>query len=167
MPVPKPKPKEDRQSFISRCISKMHDLDPNRPQKQLIAICFSSWRKNRYSETEVKDIIKWYEAMVGNLPIVCVCPKCGATVKNPKSHCPEIKCPKCGTPMRRRMPGAGGRGVGGPDVEESLTKTDANAVIPRWVSMARKLMKSKKANAKLKEYWRLRLEKWEKTHGGS
>ena len=168
MPVPKPRPKEDRQNFISRCISELHHIDPNRPQKQIIAMCFNSWRSNKYSETQLKNIVEWYEARLGAIPPVCVCPKCGATVKNPEAHCPEIKCPKCGTPMRRRQPGTGGgRGAGGPDVEEStLTKADAKSTIPRWIAIARKLMKSKKANEKLKEYWRARLEKWEKAHGG-
>lgn len=43
MPIPKPKPKEDQKTFISRCISAVHDADPERPQKQIIAITDLAW----------------------------------------------------------------------------------------------------------------------------
>jgi len=38
MPIPKPRPKEDRQTFVSRCISAVHDIDPNLPNDQIVAI---------------------------------------------------------------------------------------------------------------------------------
>ena len=37
-----------------------------------------------------------------SLPKKCVCPKCGYEIENPGKHCYEIRCPRCGTPMRRK-----------------------------------------------------------------
>jgi hypothetical protein len=45
MPVPKPKKGEKRNSFISRCISRLSDTDPDRPKKQRIGMCYSAWRQ--------------------------------------------------------------------------------------------------------------------------
>jgi len=45
IPVPKPKSGENRDKFVSRCISTMKHLDPKRDDKQIQAICFDSWRK--------------------------------------------------------------------------------------------------------------------------
>jgi len=54
---------------------------------------------------------------VGEIPDSCVCPKCGYVLKNPTKHCPELACPKCGTSMRKQMPGTGGgQGKGGPQL---------------------------------------------------
>jgi len=66
MPIPTPKPKEERQKFISRCISAVHNADPKRPQKQIIAICFDAWRKSKRKRTtaETKAIVEWYETKV-------------------------------------------------------------------------------------------------------
>lgn len=50
MPIPKPKNGEDRDTFVSRCISTVKDEDPNRPHKQIIAICFESWRRKDMSK---------------------------------------------------------------------------------------------------------------------
>ncbi len=52
MPLPKPNPGEDRDKFVSRCISFVKNEDPNTPQDQAIAICFSQWRRNLEDETE-------------------------------------------------------------------------------------------------------------------
>jgi len=62
MPIPTPRPKEDQKTFVSRCISKVHDLDPKRPQKQIIAICYSAWRKSKRGVAETKAIVEWYES---------------------------------------------------------------------------------------------------------
>lgn len=35
------------------------------------------------------------------LPKACICTKCGYIVWNPGTHCPNLRCPKCGGPMRR------------------------------------------------------------------
>ncbi len=44
MPVPKPGKDESKDDFIGRCISKLHKTDPDRPDDQIIAMCFNSWR---------------------------------------------------------------------------------------------------------------------------
>ena len=64
MPIPTPRPKEDRQKFVSRCISQLHDVDPKRPQKQIIAICYDAWRKRKRTVQETKEIVEWYEAKI-------------------------------------------------------------------------------------------------------
>jgi len=46
--------------------------------------------------------------------------------------------------------------------EATLKKTDVKGTIPSWVLMARRLLKSKRGNPKLREYWKNRLDKWEK-----
>lgn len=43
MPIPTPRHKEDQKTFISRCISKLRDLDPKRDKKQIIAITDLAW----------------------------------------------------------------------------------------------------------------------------
>ena len=44
MPIPKPKSGEEKNKYISRCVSfLMHE---KREQKQALAICFSVWEKN-------------------------------------------------------------------------------------------------------------------------
>jgi len=50
MPVPKPEPGESEDDFISRCISTLHDTDPERPDDQIIAMCFTAWREKEKKE---------------------------------------------------------------------------------------------------------------------
>lgn len=66
MPIPTPRPKEERKKFVSRCIGQLHDVDPKRPQKQIIAICFDAWRKSKRKHTvaETQEIVKWYETKI-------------------------------------------------------------------------------------------------------
>jgi len=45
MPIPNPTGNEERQHFISRCIKTVRHRDPERPLKQVIAICYTAWRK--------------------------------------------------------------------------------------------------------------------------
>jgi len=47
MPIPKPRKNEKQSNFISRCISVLNKRDPNRPNKQIIAICYDTYRKRR------------------------------------------------------------------------------------------------------------------------
>ena len=47
MPIPKPRKNESKDDFISRCISFLHREDPDRPNKQNIAIAYDAWRKSR------------------------------------------------------------------------------------------------------------------------
>lgn len=58
MPVPTPRGGESQDKFISRCMSSLADTDPDRPQKQRIAMCFSSWRKARGGKAP-KESIKY------------------------------------------------------------------------------------------------------------
>lgn len=51
MPVPTPRSGEQQDDFISRCISFLADEDPEMPNRQRIAICFSQWRD--------KEEIEW------------------------------------------------------------------------------------------------------------
>lgn len=44
MPVPEPQSGETQSDFISRCMSQLADEDPQRPNQQRLAICFSQWR---------------------------------------------------------------------------------------------------------------------------
>ena len=43
MPVPKPRKGEAKVAFISRCAEIMAKRDPGRPNKQRLAMCYSSW----------------------------------------------------------------------------------------------------------------------------
>jgi len=52
MPIPTPNPKESKSNFISRCVSTLKKIDPNREDKQIVAICYDSWRKKRLSKFE-------------------------------------------------------------------------------------------------------------------
>ena len=45
MPIPTPAKGEDKQKFISRCISALHHTDPNRDDDQIKAMCYTQWRK--------------------------------------------------------------------------------------------------------------------------
>ena len=45
MPVPTPNKGESKDKFISRCISTLTKLDPERDLKQVQAICYSQWRE--------------------------------------------------------------------------------------------------------------------------
>ena len=51
------------------------------------------------------------------------------------------------------------------NTNKTLKKSDVEGTIPSWVAMARRLMKSKKANSKLIAYWKKRLEEWEAKNG--
>lgn len=67
MPVPRPGEKESQSDFMSRCMRFMHTENQNktgkdkRPQKQLVAICFSQWSnmhssdKSMASTTEINN----------------------------------------------------------------------------------------------------------------
>jgi hypothetical protein len=55
MPVPKPRANEEKDDFISRCISSLHKTDPNRSDDQIIAMCYTSWRSK---ESIHQDFVK-------------------------------------------------------------------------------------------------------------
>lgn len=90
MPLPKPNPGEERDKFVSRCISFVKHEDPSTPQDQAIAMCFSQWRRKNLEDE-----------------FNCECLKCGYKVKS-EEHCIKLKCAKCGGQMRRvERPGVG------------------------------------------------------------
>lgn len=64
MPIPTPKTGESQNDFVSRCISTVKKIDPNRPDKQVQAICFNSWRKKKenYVAEDTKDwhVLEFY-----------------------------------------------------------------------------------------------------------
>ncbi len=63
MPVPTPKPSEKQEDFINRCMKFLMDEDPNRDQKQALAISYSQWRSKESMHpdfTRVYDKFKKY-----------------------------------------------------------------------------------------------------------
>lgn len=52
MPVPRPTRKEEKDDFISRCIRQLSEIDIDRPHDQIVAICYSQWR--RYGKRGVR-----------------------------------------------------------------------------------------------------------------
>ena len=103
MPIPKPGKKENREDFISRCISRLHDLDPNRPDKQIVAICHEAWRDKKMDDimekTRGEGQGQGGERQGDGGADICKCPKCGYKAKHTKGK-PCGKCPKCGTQMK-------------------------------------------------------------------
>lgn len=73
MPVPKPRRGENKNKFISRCISTLSHEDPNRDPKQVQAICHTAWEQGKGEEKEVevkeKKVIK-RKVIAENLPII-------------------------------------------------------------------------------------------------
>lgn len=47
MPIPKPRTGEKQDKFIPRCIRQLKGEDPSRPDKQIQAICFSTFRESK------------------------------------------------------------------------------------------------------------------------
>jgi hypothetical protein len=62
MPVPTPRNKEEKDKFISRCVSFLHKEESNkpkdkrRPNEQLVAICFSQWKNKSSKSSEEVEI---------------------------------------------------------------------------------------------------------------
>jgi HK97 family phage prohead protease len=50
MPVPKPHKGESQDDFTDRCMSALADSDPDRPNEQRVAMCFSAWREEHGGE---------------------------------------------------------------------------------------------------------------------
>ena len=47
MPIPTPKKDEEKEAFLSRCVSTLKKLDPDKSQDQVIAICYSQWENKK------------------------------------------------------------------------------------------------------------------------
>lgn len=59
MPIPKLKSGQSEKDFVSKCISKVHDIDPGKyTNKQVVAICYSQYRKGTIKEKmgSIKDL---------------------------------------------------------------------------------------------------------------
>jgi HK97 family phage major capsid protein/HK97 family phage prohead protease len=44
MPIPKPEKDESQEHFMNRCMHEVHQVDPNRPNDQNVAICLGAWQ---------------------------------------------------------------------------------------------------------------------------
>jgi len=99
MPVPKPRPEEEKDDFISRCISALHKTDPDRPDDQIIAMCFDSWRNKEQAGTVSPPAPN---KTTTPIPDQCHCRSCGYVLENPSGHCADLTCPECGGQLYRR-----------------------------------------------------------------
>lgn len=54
MPIPKPKSKEKKSEFVSRCVSQI--ADEYKDSKQAVAICYSSFDEAKASADGVVDV---------------------------------------------------------------------------------------------------------------
>lgn len=54
MPIPPPKKGETKEDYIPRCASIMADRDPDKPNKQRIAMCYSKWEQTKKEEAMEK-----------------------------------------------------------------------------------------------------------------
>ncbi len=55
MPIPKPNPDEKEQDFVSRCVSALKKEDPEVEQAQVLAVCYSAYRKSK-GESMKKEV---------------------------------------------------------------------------------------------------------------
>lgn len=70
MPIPKPKPKETEQDFISRCMKDLANDFTN--EKQRAAICYRQWNDHKKKKKKAQlaaqwtqEVSKWPEAGMG------------------------------------------------------------------------------------------------------
>lgn len=56
MPVVKPRKKEKRSAYISRCIRSLAKTDPKMPNKQRVAICHSTWRESKGKQSDDAEV---------------------------------------------------------------------------------------------------------------
>ena len=54
MPIPKPNEGEKESEFVSRCIEQLSKTDPSRPQKQVVAICYSEFKRHTTTKASEK-----------------------------------------------------------------------------------------------------------------
>lgn len=59
MPLPSPNSSEDKDSFISRCVSELHDKNEFSSQDQRLAVCYSRWEDKKESSTI--EIVKEFQ----------------------------------------------------------------------------------------------------------
>jgi len=90
MPLPNPEKDETQDNFISRCIKSVKDSDPNRPQDQVVAICFSQWKESK-KMSEIGKILH-IQSFLWKDGEVQPCPCEGPKFKSFK-WVPELKMP--------------------------------------------------------------------------
>ena len=76
MPIPKPRPNEEKDKFVARCIRQLSKENPNRDRKQIIAICFQTWKDrkkesiNKMDEKQYKKDEDGHYIIAENVPII-------------------------------------------------------------------------------------------------
>jgi len=115
MPIPKVRSGEDKATFIRRCIQEMHDIDPDRSNEQIIAICYSQWDKykekgvskmNNTIDIEMKDDLEESSVRrIKDLHVFSVAlvdnPAIGVNFLTMKSNGKVLyRCSNCGFEMR-------------------------------------------------------------------
>jgi len=55
--IPSPRKGESEQDYVSRCIPAVKEVDPKRPQKQVIAICYTTYRRSKGKLKKEEDDI--------------------------------------------------------------------------------------------------------------
>lgn len=61
MPLPTPKKGEDKDKFISRCMSNPQSKKDFPNQKQRVAVCHTQWRRKSKSIAErLKELSQWF-----------------------------------------------------------------------------------------------------------
>lgn len=60
MPLPVPNSNENKNEFVSRCVSKLNDDKEFKSQDQRLAVCYSQWeeKKENMKKTEKNNIIE-------------------------------------------------------------------------------------------------------------
>ena len=61
MPLPKPRANEDKDDFVSRCMSNSVMNEDFPGKKQRLAVCFSQWKKKDYNSMETKHATSSFE----------------------------------------------------------------------------------------------------------
>ena len=68
MPIPQPNSGEQKDAYISRCVSFIADEDPDMPNDQRVAICNTQWSRSRETVTDnmhssFKHFLRQFQAL--------------------------------------------------------------------------------------------------------
>lgn len=67
MPIPNPREKEPRKSFISRCVSELTRKGEGKDASQRVAICNSQFKKSKATQVKLtQDEIKVLDRLIGD-----------------------------------------------------------------------------------------------------
>ena len=101
MPIPKPEPGESEQDYIARCMSWHHHNEPDLPQDQMAARCYSTWRSNEQIAPATPGAGVKPDKWAG-VDHRCICRRCGHSMEVPAGkRCRDTACPRCGGAMYR------------------------------------------------------------------